>query len=77
MSGPAQKQLTLGHKDKMDRDPKVRETLSLGSPEGFLEEASLILCRPVGQSALLGATGGWGAGRNAQSRKPGSILNLP
>lgn len=78
-ASPVQKQLTLGHQDKMYRDlSEGRGTaLSLGSPKGFMEDVNLTLCRPVGQSALLGGSLGAGVGKNAQSRKPGSILNAP
>lgn len=42
-----------------------------------MEQMDLTLCRPMGQSALLRGSSGAGVGRNAQSRKPDSILNHP
>ena len=80
MPGPSQKQLSLGHKDKRYRDLKVGGlggAFSFGIPEGFIEQVGLTLYRLMGQSALLGGSSGAGVGRNAQSRKPDSILNPP
>lgn len=58
-------------------DWRLGGALSLGIPEGFVQQVDLTLRRPMGQSALLRGSLGAGVGRNAQSRKPDSILNHP
>ena len=59
MLGPAHKRLTLGHEDKMYRGPEVGGALSLGSPEGFLEEVSLPSAGPGASWPFQVQFGGW------------------